>query len=197
MEQNDLLRLTLHVLEKLEIAYALVGSYGSSIFGEPRFTRDIDILIELPESKVSAFCGAYPESDFYFNEAAVRDAVRRRFQFNLLHPASGNKVDFILPRNDSWGRSQLSRSKRVQLQPDLEASVAAPEDVIIGKLWYFAEGGGERHLRDIVGVLRISAESVNRDEIERWANELGYLEIWRQVAATADSPDQAPGPGHP
>ena len=44
MEQNELLRLTLHVLEGLEVPYALVGSYGSSIFGEPRFTRDIDTI---------------------------------------------------------------------------------------------------------------------------------------------------------
>jgi len=197
MEQIELLRLTLHVLERLEIPYALVGSYGSSIFGEPRFTRDIDILIELPESKVSAFCAAFPASDFYLSEAAVREAIRGRFQFTLLHPASGNKVDFILPRNDPWSRSQLSRSKRIQLQPDLEGSVAAPEDVIIGKLWYFSEGGGDRHLRDITGILRVSGEQVDRNEIERWAKEFGYLEIWQQVTTMVDGPDQAPGPGVP
>jgi hypothetical protein len=109
MEQIELLRLTLSALERLEIPYALVGSYGSSIFGEPRFTRDIDILVELPDAKVSPFCAAFPAADFYLSEAAVRDAIRGRFQFNLLHPASGNKVDFIIPRNDPWGRSQLSR----------------------------------------------------------------------------------------
>jgi hypothetical protein len=79
----------------------------------------------------------------------------------------------------------------------LEGFVAAPEDVIIGKLWYFSEGGGDRHLRDITGILRISAEEVDRNEIERWADELGYLEIWRQVTAMADAPDQTPGPGIP
>jgi len=109
MEQAELLRFALHVLERLEIPYALVGSYGSSIFGEARFTRDIDILIELAESKVSAFCAAFPAADFYFSEAAVRNAVRGRFQFNLLHPASGNKVDFIITRKDPWGRSPVSR----------------------------------------------------------------------------------------
>jgi hypothetical protein len=175
----------------------LSASYGSSIFGEPRFTRDIDILIELPDSKVSEFCAAFPTSDFYFRETAVRDAIRGRFQFNLLHPASGNKVDFILPRNDPWGRSQLSRSKRIQLRPDLEGCVAAPEDVIVGKLWYFSEGGGDRHLRDITGILRVSGDSVDRNEIERWAKELGYMEIWRQVTAMADGPDQTQGPGVP
>jgi hypothetical protein len=72
MEQSELLRHTVQALEGLEIHYALVGSYGSSIFGEPRFTRDIDILIDLPESKVSAFCSSFPAPDFYLNEDAVR-----------------------------------------------------------------------------------------------------------------------------
>jgi hypothetical protein len=34
--------------------------------------------------------------------------------------------------------------------------IAAPEDVILGKLWYFAEGGCDRHLRDIAGILRVT-----------------------------------------
>lgn len=197
MEQIDVLRLTFQVLERLEIPYALVGSYGSSVFGEPRFTRDIDILVDLPEQKVSLFCAAFPPPDFYLSELAVREAVRARHQFNLLHPGSGNKVDFILPRNTPWNRSQLGRSIRIQLLPNLEGSVAAPEDVIIGKLWYYSEGGGDRHLRDIAGMLRISGSRVNRSEVERWAKELGYLEIWRQVTAMADSADNTPGPGVP
>lgn len=120
-----------------------------------------------------------------------------RNQFNLLHPGSGNKVDFILPRQTAWSRSQLSRAIRIQLQPDLEGFVASPEDVIIGKLWYYSEGGGDRHLRDIAGILRISGERVDRSEVERWAEELGYLEIWRQITAMADAPDSPPGPGIP
>jgi len=113
----------------------------------------------------------------------------------MLHPGSGKKVDFFLPRDTPWSRSQLARSIRIQLQPDLEGFVAAPEDVIIGKLWYYVEGGGDRHLRDITGMLRISGERVDRSEVERWARELGYLEVWRQVTAMADAADRPPGPG--
>ncbi len=197
MEQIEFLRLTFQVLEHLEVPYALVGSYGSSIFGEPRFTRDIDILVDLPEPKVSQFCAAFPAPDFYLSQPAVQEAVRMCRQFNVLHPGSGNTVDFILPRNTPWSRSQLSRSLRIQLLPDLEGSVAAPEDVIIGKLWYYSEGGGERPLPDIAGILRISGGRVNRAEVEHWVKELGYLETWRHVAAMADAPDNPPGGGLP
>ena len=74
---------------------------------------------------------------------------------------------------------------------------AAPEDVILGKLWYYSEGGGDRHLRDIAGILRVTGDGVDRAEVERWARELGNLDTWQQVVAKADAPDQPPGPGVP
>ena len=82
-------------------------------------------------------------------------------------------------------------------QIELMVDVAAPEDVILGKLWYFSEGGGDRHLRDIAGILRVTGDGVNRAEVERWATKLGYLEIWRQIVAKVDAPDSPPGPGSP
>ena len=69
--------------------------------------------------------------------------------------------------------------------------------VILGKLWYFSEGGGDRHLRDIAGILRVTGDGVDRAEVERWATKLGYLEIRRQIVAKVDAPDSPPGPGSP
>jgi hypothetical protein len=74
---------------------------------------------------------------------------------------------------------------------------AAPEDVILGKLWYFSQGGGDRHLRDIAGILRVTGDGVDRAEVERWARKLGYLEIRQQILAKVDAPDALPRPGAP
>ncbi|MFO0956398.1 MAG: hypothetical protein U0800_02895, partial [Isosphaeraceae bacterium] len=41
MEQLDLVRHAIEILERLSIPYVLVGSWGSGIYGEPRFTRDV------------------------------------------------------------------------------------------------------------------------------------------------------------
>src|SRR5262249_15170811 len=153
-------------LETLAVPYALVGSWGSGIYGEPRFTRDIDIVLDLKPALVTPFCAAFPIGEFSLSEAAVRDAVRTRFQFNPIHPESGNKIDFILTRPESWNIGQLQRRRRIELRLGEEAFdvyVAAPEDVILGKLWYFAEGGGDRHLRDIAGILRVTGDGVNRE----------------------------------
>jgi len=200
MEQFELIRFTVQTLDALAIPYALVGSWGSGIYGEPRFTRDVDIVLDLQLSKVPQFCAAFSSDEFYCNEAAVRDAVQSRLQFNVLHPASGNKIDFILTTPRPWQANQLQRRRQVELRSgsnSFQASIASPEDVIVGKLWYFAEGGGDRHLRDIAGILRVTGDGVDRAEVERWARELGYLEIWQQIVAKVDAPDQPPGPGVP
>lgn len=200
MEQIEFLRHAVRHLDSLGVPYTVVGSWGSGVYGEPRFTRDIDIVLDLPPAVVPAFCAGFPAPEFYLSEPAVRDAVRTRFQFNVLHPTSGNKIDFILPRAEPWSAGQLLRRRRVELRHGGEAfpiCVAAPEDVIVGKLWYYSEGGGDRHLRDIAGILRVTGDGVDRAEVERWARELGYLDIWQQVVAKADAPDSPPGPGVP
>lgn len=200
MEQDELVRIVARVLEKLGITYALVGSWGSGIYGEPRFTHDIDVIVDLRSTMVSEFCESFPAREFYLSIEAVRAAVREAGQFNLIHPASGNKVDFILNRQFSWQGGQLGRRRRVAVgvgADSFQVNVAAPEDVILGKLWYYSLGGGERHLRDIAGILRVTAEGVDRTMVERWARELGYLEVWEQIVERVDGPDLPPGPGAP
>ena len=197
MEQTDLLRHAVAVLEALDVPYLVVGSFASIAYGEARFTQDIDIVAALEMRHVAPFLAAFPAPEFYRSESAIREAIRDAFQFNVIHPASGNKIDFILPRSGPWAAARMARRRPVRLLPDKDVMTAAPEDVIIGKLWYYAEGGGDRHLRDIAGILRVTGEGVDRAEVERWAKELGYLEIWREIVVKVDAPDASSGPGSP
>ncbi len=189
MNQRELLRHVTESLDGLALPYMLVGSFAGSAYGEPRLTQDIDLVLELPMASVFRFCAAFPPPDFYLSEPAVRDAVRTRFQFNILHPTSGNKVDCIFPRPDEWGSTQLGRRRRQLILEDLEAFLASPEDVILGKLWYYSDGGSDKHLRDIAGILRVSGDQVDRADVTAWATKLGYLDIWERVQKTVDDPN--------
>ena len=55
------------------------------------------------------------------------------------------------------------------------------EDVIIKKMEYYRDGGSEKHLRDITGVLKISGERVDRAYIADWASRLGLQSIWEAI----------------
>ena len=197
MEQTDILRYAIDALELLQVRYLVVGSFASIAYGESRFTQDIDIVAAFEMSHVNGLLEAFPQPEYYLSEVAVRDAIRTQFQFNIIHPTSGNKIDFILPRTGAWAAARMARRRPIRLLPDRDVMTAAPEDVILGKLWYYSEGGGDRHLRDIAGILRVTGDGVDRADVERWARQLGFLDIWLAILDTVDAPDRPPGPGVP
>lgn len=181
MEAGDLLRHTADACDHLGLSYLVTGSTASIAYGEPRFTNDIDIVIDLPAEKVSEFCEAFPPEEFYLSGPAVRDAVRRRSQFNLIHPMSGLKIDFIILSQSEFDMARASRRRTLPLLTDRTVCVASPEDVIIKKMLYFKEGQSPKHLRDIGGVLRIQGERIDREYIATWADKLGVADIWQAI----------------
>ena len=54
------------------------------------------------------------------------------------------------------------------------------------KLEYYREGGSEKHLRDIAGVLKVQGAGVDRRYIAEWAETLGVRDLWELVIARAD-----------
>jgi hypothetical protein len=109
------------------------------------------------------------------------EAVRSKSQFNIIHSTSGNKIDLLIVPAGAWGQTEISRRQRVQILPDLEGYCARPEDVILGKMVYYREGGSEKHLRDITGILKVSGDAVDRRYVSRWAEEMGLADIWRAI----------------
>jgi hypothetical protein len=168
-------------LDGLGIPYLVTGSMASSVFGDARLTNDIDVVVDLKPSQVDAFCAAFPEPEFYCPREFVAEAVHKRFQFNVIHPESGLKIDVMLPTDSPFDRSRLSRAVRLQDGPDVGAWFASPEDVILKKLEYFKEGGSEKHVRDILGILRIRGERVDRGYIGEWAGRLGVTAEWEMI----------------
>jgi hypothetical protein len=181
MEQSELLRYIVEALERIGLRYFVTGSIATIFFGEPRFTNDIDIVVDLPASKVAELCAAFPAPDFYLSEETVYRAVSRRGQFNIIQPAAGLKVDVMIPADSPFNRSRFSRVKKVRPAPDFDATFGSAEDVILKKMESYREGGSEKHLRDIAGVLQISGGDLDHDYIAEWADRMGTVEIWQGI----------------
>ena len=173
MEPSELLRRFAEVLERLQIPYLITGSMAPIAYGESRFTNDIDVVVALPLGLVDAFCQSFPETEFYCYPDAVLQAVRQQSQFNIIHFESGLKIDVMIPDDSEFNRSRLARGVRLPARDDFEATFSSPEDVIIKKLEFYQEGGSDKHLRDIAGVLKVRGERVDRDYITAWATRLG------------------------
>ena len=181
MEPYELLRRIVDFLERESVRYRVVGSMASIAYGEPRFTNDIDILVDLPLGKIDALCREFPDDDYYLSPEAARTAISQRHQFNILHFPSGLKIDLILVQDTDFSRADIAQGRRLKSEGFYDAWFASPENVILKKLEYYREGGSEKHLRDIAGILTIQGESIDRAWIEAWAVRLGVEPEWRIV----------------
>jgi hypothetical protein len=181
VEQIELLRLALDVLDRLQIPYALVGSFASSIWGEPRMTLDIDFVVQLRELHVPALIEAFPENEFYVSRSAIDQAIADAGQFNVIHPRSGHKIDFMVLEASAQTPPQIARRIEIDLAAGCPAYVAAPDDIIVAKLRYFLDGGSDKHLRDITGILKRSADLVDVSYVTAWASEHGALQVWTML----------------
>jgi hypothetical protein len=182
MEPSDLLRHVVAILEILGIPYLVTGAVAAIAYGEPRFTNDIDLVVDLAASKISELRTHFPSPEYTVSEAAIREAVARKHQFNIIHPGLGLKIDMIVRKDTPFDRGRFVRRRRLPIAPEAEASFASPEDVILKKLEYYREGGSEKHLRDIAGILKITGDRVELDYISKWSEVLGVTEIWEAVS---------------
>lgn len=184
MDQSELLKYAASKLLQLRIPYAVVGSFASSLWGESRFTQDIDIVVDLKLGHVPQICAAFPDPEFYVSPSAVREAIERSSQFNVINPSSGNKLDFMISGRTAWQQGQLTRSKQAPIFPDLSVSVAAPEDVILGKLIYYRVGESEKHLRDIAGILDQSGPLIDWTYLDQQAKLLSVDDLWEAILSS-------------
>jgi len=182
---HELMQLVADFFEFQSIHYRVVGSMASTAYGEPRFINDIDIVAELKPEHVAALCAAFPAPDYYVAERAVLDAIARRSQFNIIHPASGLKTDIIVGPDDEFARSEASRIRKITSPGKYSVWFCSPEDAILKKLVYFqlSEGVSQKHLRDIAGIVKLQGDKLDRSYVAKWADKLGVTSEWAQAVS--------------
>jgi hypothetical protein len=180
VNQQEFFETVLQALEKLEIPYMVAGSVAAVVYGQPRMTNDIDVIVDLSPGSAGTLARCFPPRDFYFPpQATVLEEIRRHGQFNVIHVASGSKADLILRKDTPHGASEFPRRRLQPMTPGLDAYVASPEDVIIAKLTAYAEGRSEKHLTDIAGIVSTQGEALDLEYIAAWVGKLGLGEAWR------------------
>jgi hypothetical protein len=181
MHQVDFFLLFTEPLDQAGLQYMVSGSVASMVYGEPRLTNDIDIILHLDARAAATIPRIFPVEAFYSppEEVIVIESRRgRRGHFNLIHHDSGHKADIYLAGDDplhAWG---FNRRRRITLTEGKALWVAPPEYVILRKLEYFREGGSEKHRNDIRGMLDVSGDSLDMDDLSEWISRLGLSPVW-------------------
>lgn len=171
--------LVTRILEKLEIPYAIGGSMASTAYGRIRATMDVDIVADMQEQHIQPFLTLLGDN-FYADVETIRQAVKRRTSFNLIHLTTLFKVDLFVSKNRSFDQQQLNRRQNRLLElPDHTAFIVSPEDVILAKLEWFRSGDevSERQWRDVQGVFDVQGNHLDRDYLRYWASVLNVADL--------------------
>lgn len=178
-----LIRQVAALLDELGIPYHLGGSHASSVHGIPRQTQDIDLVVDVSEATVASLLDR-TAGEFYADLAAAQAARQRRTSFNLIHLASGIKVDLFVVGTGAFDRSEFERARSRSIDfGEQRIFVKSAEDTILRKLLWYREGGevSERQWSDAAGILRAQAGVLEREYLDRWANVLGVDDLWRRL----------------
>jgi hypothetical protein len=184
MDQVELFLVFTRPLEQAGINYMVTGSVVSMLYGIPRFTHDVDLVLELPPHNIDGITKAFPLCDFYCPPPEVLQIESRRSRrghFNIIHHKTGFKADMYIHRDDdlqAWG---LARKKLMEISAASRMWTAPPEYVILRKLEYYREGLQEKHVHDIEGMLEVSGDSIDMDVVSDWADRLGIQDQLKRV----------------
>lgn len=167
--------------DELGIEYVVGGSLASSVYGVPRATQDVDLVADLTithADRLEELLGR----EFYVDADMIRDAVRRRGSFNVIHLATMFKADVFLMRRDDWSREEMKRARLEELDgPDGAVTIrfASPEDTLLHKLvWYrLGDEVSDRQWSDILGVLKIQGEDLDGGYLDKWASQLDVADL--------------------
>lgn len=165
-------------LERLDLPYCITGSVAASVYGEPRLTADVDVVLLLRSQDIPALRRAFPEADYYSPpDEALRAALASAGMFNLIHHASQFKADIYPAGADPLHAWALEQRRRIDVTGS-GAWIAPPEYVIVRKLEFLREGGADKHRRDIRFML--AATPIDRTFIEAEVGKRGLLTLWRE-----------------
>ena len=173
----DVLAIVSERLVAIRVQFMLTGSYAMAYYATPRMTRDIDLVVALGEADVDRIVATFAP-DFYIDADDARTAVKSRRLFNLLHLASGVKVDFIIRKDTEYRQIEFSRRKAVELG-GVRTWIVSLEDLVLSKLMWARDAGSELQRRDVRALLH---ESVDKAYLEHWAVRLDVADMLKELS---------------
>lgn len=185
----------MRVLEKLDIPYVIIGAFGGVTYGLRRATYDVDMVVDLDDSRIDALVGAFPGPRYYADPYQMRDSIRLGILFNIIDSSRSEKVDLIPltmePSYDFALQNRVRRRVPTGTEFPEEAWVARAEDIIVGKLMAWQEGRQFKHESDIRDILlqikrgydpQVTA-TFEPEYVEVWAHQIGEdaLRLWEHI----------------
>ncbi len=179
----SLVQLFIVPLNAARMEYMVTGGLAAVVYGHPRLTLDVDLVVRLETRETVEFAALWDPSEFYCPapETIAHEAARDEHgHFNVIHLDSAMRADVYVAGSDAltmWAmQHKVERTVEGQL-----VKFAPIEYVIAYKLRFFQLGGSDRHLRDVARMLEISGSDIDEPTLESWIEQLKLGDAWSRA----------------
>jgi hypothetical protein len=176
------------ILEAAGIPYMLTGSFASMVYGAPRSTQDIDLVIAATAGQLRAFVAALPRGEYYAELDAALEALGHESLFNVIDLKTGWKIDLIICKSRPFSQEEFKRRQPIDIE-GFSLFVACAEDVILAKLEWAKLGQSQRQIDDVIRIMQTQGSALNQAYLHKWVAELLLEEQWRDARRGANPSD--------
>ncbi|MDY6782330.1 MAG: hypothetical protein SW833_07230 [Cyanobacteriota bacterium] len=176
------------VFDSLAIPHYITGGVASTTYGEPRTTRDLNIVIFVARSQLDVLVSALEQAGFYV--PGVEDARAGSMQsLGITHLTTIARADLILAEESEFDRLKLSRRWEIEIPGRGLLYFASPEDVILNKLRWGQSSQSEKQWRDVLGILKVQTTQLDFDYLRSLGEQLELTDVLSQAFSEAGLAD--------
>lgn len=181
----DATRKVIAALEELGIPYMVVGGLSSMAYGNPRTTKDADIVLAVDGRGLDSLADKLGD-EFSLDPQGSFEMVTGTSRYHLRVPSVRFEIELFLLSDDAHDRARFERRRPFpSRQLGARTMIPTAEDVIIVKLRWYAiakRGKDGDDIKDIIGVL--GDDALDWDYIHRWTAEHGTRALLDEIRAS-------------
>lgn len=163
------------ILQVQGVLYYVTGGVAAITYGEPRTTRDLDLVIAIGRGGIPGLVNDLENAGFYV--PGVEDVVSGRMKMlQITEMATISRADLVIAGEKEFDQVQFTRRQQHQTPSGAEIYMASPEDIILNKLLWGKQSQSEKQWRDILGVLKTQQDALDFRYLNQWASQFNLLQ---------------------
>ena len=174
------------IFESINIDYYVSEGVASSIHGEPRSTRDLDLVIEVKPNQIDLLVKTLEASGYYCPAGAVEDLhCGLGNMLNITHTETIANADIYIKDNSPYSISQMNRKILIDVEEIPVFWIASAEDIILQKLRWGKGSKSEKQWRDVLGIIKLQSKNLDYGYLTEWAENLDLVADLSEVLTQA------------
>jgi hypothetical protein len=178
---------TLHtIFEEAGIPYYITGGIAAIAYGDPRTTRNVDMVIQMPRSALTTLQTTLEQAGFYV--AGIEEVASGRMKtLQITQIETISHADLMIEEDSAYARAQFERRQQYSfpIEDETEVWLASPEDIVISKLRWGLRGESEKQQRDVLAILKVQQGELDYQYIYRWVAEFNLSQLFEDLTTAA------------